>query len=36
MKKIYLKPGKEIPVKFKHHWIFSGAVKGSKDRIEDG
>jgi 23S rRNA (cytosine1962-C5)-methyltransferase len=36
MKKIYLKPGKEIPVKFKHHWIFSGAVKNAHDKITDG
>jgi 23S rRNA (cytosine1962-C5)-methyltransferase len=36
MKKIYLKPGKEIPVKFRHHWIFSGAVKNAHDKISDG
>lgn len=36
MKQVYLKLGKEIPVKFKHHWIFSGAVNSPKERIEDG
>ncbi len=36
MKQVYLRPGKEIPVKFKHHWIFSGAVSAPKERIEEG
>lgn len=35
MKTISLKKGKEIPVKKKHHWIFSGAVQGH-DRIQSG
>lgn len=34
--KVYLKPGKEIPVKFKHHWVFSGAVKALHTKITDG
>lgn len=34
-KKIYLRPGKEIPVKRKHRWIFSGAISHG-DRFEDG
>lgn len=35
MKKIYLKPGKEIPVKNKHHWIFSGGVQKA-EKFNDG
>ena len=27
MHKVYLKKGKEIPVKNKHHWIFSGGIQ---------
>lgn len=27
MKTITLRSGKEIPIKYRHHWIFSGAVK---------
>jgi 23S rRNA (cytosine1962-C5)-methyltransferase len=34
-KEIYLKPGKEIPVRFRHHWVFSGAIK-SGDRLNEG
>src|SRR6266404_1622631 len=26
MKKVILKPGKEKPLKNRHHWIFSGAI----------
>ena len=27
MKKVILKPGKDKPIRNRHHWIFSGAVK---------
>ncbi|MEP7103096.1 MAG: class I SAM-dependent rRNA methyltransferase [Candidatus Dojkabacteria bacterium] len=35
MKSVTLKPGKEIPIKYRHHWIFSGAVKSAQG-IEEG
>lgn len=34
-KKVVLKKGKETPIKYKHHWIFSGAVQ-SAPNYEDG
>jgi len=34
-KKVVLKKGKETPIKYKHHWIFSGAVQ-SVSGYEDG
>jgi len=27
MKTVTLRPGKEIPIRYRHHWVFSGAVK---------
>jgi 23S rRNA (cytosine1962-C5)-methyltransferase len=35
MKTVTLKPGKDKPVRNKHHWIFSGAVASLPD-FEDG
>ena len=34
-KKVVLKKGKEVPIKFKHHWIFSGAIQSAPD-YKDG
>lgn len=34
-KNVTLKKGKDIPIKKKHHWIFSGAIDKS-DKFEDG
>lgn len=34
-KKVVLKKGKETPIKYKHHWIFSGAIQSAPD-YEDG
>lgn len=31
-----LKPGKEKPIKARHHWIFSGAVASLPTDLEDG
>jgi 23S rRNA (cytosine1962-C5)-methyltransferase len=36
MKKIYLKPGKELPVKRFHPWIFSGAIARYESGITSG
>ncbi len=36
MKKITLRPTKEIPVKHKHHWIFSGAIIGGDVNKKNG
>jgi 23S rRNA (cytosine1962-C5)-methyltransferase len=36
MQSIVLKPEKEIPVKNKHHWIFSGGVKDQPRIFENG
>jgi len=30
-KKIVLKKGKETPIKYRHHWIFSGAIQSAPD-----
>ncbi len=36
MKKIVLKPKKEVAVKRFHPWIFSGAISSKTDELEDG
>ncbi len=36
MKKIYLKPGREAPIRRYHPWVFSGGVKHIKEEITDG
>ncbi len=36
LKKIILKPGKEIPVKRLHPWIFSGAIKKKEQDLKEG
>jgi len=33
-KRVVLKPGKEKPIRNRHHWIFSGAVKELSDFID--
>ncbi|MEI7579049.1 MAG: class I SAM-dependent rRNA methyltransferase [bacterium] len=33
---LVLKPGKEIPVLARHHWIFSGAVESYPEKQENG
>jgi 23S rRNA (cytosine1962-C5)-methyltransferase len=33
-KHVILKPGKEKPVKSRHHWIFSGAIDSAPDFID--
>lgn len=34
--KIYLKPGKEVPVRRLHPWIFSGAIQRTEGNAGDG
>jgi 23S rRNA (cytosine1962-C5)-methyltransferase len=34
-KKVVLKKAKEVPIKYKHHWIFSGAIQ-SASNYNDG
>ncbi|WP_215226137.1 class I SAM-dependent rRNA methyltransferase [Echinicola shivajiensis] len=34
--KIILKKGKEISLKRKHHWVFSGAIAKTADNLENG
>jgi 23S rRNA (cytosine1962-C5)-methyltransferase len=34
--KIYLKKGKEISLKRKHHWVFSGAIGEKDSDLENG
>ena len=36
MVKIYLKPGKEEPVRRFHHWVFSGAIARAFCNPADG
>lgn len=35
MNSVYLRPGKEVPVKHKHHWVFSGAIARA-DSLAEG
>ncbi len=36
MKKVYLKKGKEESIKRFHPWVFSGAIQGMDENIEEG
>ena len=34
--KIFLKPGKEVPVRRFHPWVFSGAIQRAEGNPADG
>lgn len=36
MQGIILKPGKEKPIRNRHHWIFSGAIQHYPEKFENG